>query len=414
MKRWQSRFCIFAALVLCLTAGLLLTFAVTAASDGLATTKTGSTLYVNDEPWHKDNVYKMEIIIGEYYVPISLFESFDGYEVTINRTKTEFMINDTRSERYISFNTGIDADNHLAQTYDKSGISLKTYRLYGGEIYVPVDLVADTMGLEWTVFTSVAKENVVAVRVCDGTQTQTFADLLRVYDPAMLTMPVTETTVTVPEETTVSEPQVDTEKRIIYLTFEDCPNEYTEKILDILDEYGYRAVFFLEGNALVDYTDTVIRMVAAGHSVGLHTMTGDEAKFEADIASFTAELAEENELLMRILKMKTHLVRAPGGSYTQRFYIDSADKQVIEDAGYVIWDWNFDSYDSGYYGKSYVASRVIEAIPTLVKSVIRFRTTAVTVQALPTILDFIAANENYTVKAVTDSEPEVNFAGYYG
>ena len=414
MKGAHSRLCILAVLALSVAAGVLLTFAVTAAPDGLTTTKTGSTLYVNDEPWHKDNVYKMEIIIGEYYVPISLFESLDGYEVTINRTKTEFMINDTRSERYISFNTGIDADNHLAQTYDRSGITLKTYKLYGGEIYVPVDLVAETMGLEWSVFTSVTEENVVAVRICDGTQTRTFADLIAAYDPAMVTQPPPEATAPESEETTVSEPQVDTEKRIIYLTFEDCPNEHTEAVLDILDEYGYQAVFFLEGDAVAGYTDTVVRMAAAGHSVGLHTMTGDEARFEADLTAFTDELAEENELLMRILKLKTHLVRAPGGSYTRRFYIDSADKQIIEDAGYVLWDWNIDSYDGGYYGRTYVTSRVTEAIPTLVKSVIRFRTTAVTVQALPEILDFIAANENYTVKAVTDSEPEVNFAGYYG
>lgn len=417
--------------ILCIVISIILLTAILSAFSSQAAdigyTQTGPTIYINDEPWYKYSRYYLAIVSSEnyteYYVPISLFEYFPGYEVTFNRAKTEYLINDKINERYISFNISFGDNNHLALTYTGSGMTVKTMKLYGGELYVPIDLVAEVMELSWSIFKSQNDSRYVTLRVCNGSEKKTFEELIKANDPQMLKIADTSPpdTTTSPPDTTIDYPpnpiqpgeDVDTVSRTVYLTFEDGPNEYTEEILNILDEYGYKATFFLVGKNLTDYTETIVRMAASGHSIGLHTMTSDENLFKSEINAFISELEEENNILMRIIKQKSRIIRAPGGSYTKNFYINNDSKELIQNEGYVIWDWNIDSYDNGLYWYKNVTERVVVNLPKIVKSVVRLRSTAVTLQTLPEILEFIKSHENYTVKSIMASDPEVNFAGYY-
>lgn len=395
-------------------------------------TQTGPTLYVNDEPWYKNKTYTLIIrnvnqsgTAYEYYVPISIFEYFD-LKVEQSAKSKKYLISDPLSDRYISFDLNFPDDSHLAITSGGVWTALTTH-LYYGERYVPVDIVADAMGLTYSIFRSQNDSKYVTLRVCNGNQKKTFEELIKTYDPDMLkksaeTTPPAETSPSSHETTgpsgddpsiEIPPEEVDSVSRTVYLTFEDGPNEYTEQILDILDEYGYKATFFIVGDNIPEYTDLIVRMAASGHSVGLHTMTADEKKFASDLNLMISELHEENNLLMRIIKQKSHIIRAPGGSSTNNFYLTTKHKEMIQNEGYVLWDWNIDSDDTGMFWHKNVSAKVIENIPKLVKSVVRFTSTKVTVQALPEILDFIKVRENYTVKSITASDPEVNFAGIY-
>ena len=60
--------------------------------------------------------------------------------------------------------------------------------------------------------------------------------------------------------------------RRIALTFDDGPDPlYTPKVLDLLDDAGARATFFVVGERVARASDLVREMVARGHEVENHT-----------------------------------------------------------------------------------------------------------------------------------------------
>lgn len=56
----------------------------------------------------------------------------------------------------------------------------------------------------------------------------------------------------------------------VALTFDDGPSEWTEPLLDALAARDARATFFVLGCNIAGHEDTIRRMVADGHEVGVH------------------------------------------------------------------------------------------------------------------------------------------------
>jgi peptidoglycan/xylan/chitin deacetylase (PgdA/CDA1 family) len=66
--------------------------------------------------------------------------------------------------------------------------------------------------------------------------------------------------------------QIKTEKKEIYLTFDDGPHpEITKKVMDILDEYGAKATFFCVGHNVEKFPETYSEILNRGHKTGNHT-----------------------------------------------------------------------------------------------------------------------------------------------
>ena len=62
------------------------------------------------------------------------------------------------------------------------------------------------------------------------------------------------------------------EEKYVALTFDDGPHpRYTPKILEILEEYGIKATFFVVGVNAENYPDTIEKVIKAGHEIGNHT-----------------------------------------------------------------------------------------------------------------------------------------------
>jgi len=64
----------------------------------------------------------------------------------------------------------------------------------------------------------------------------------------------------------------------VALTFDDGPQPVpTKKLLDVLDEHGYSATFFVVGLWVrADTYQLIQRMAASGHEIGTHTYSHDE------------------------------------------------------------------------------------------------------------------------------------------
>ena len=66
--------------------------------------------------------------------------------------------------------------------------------------------------------------------------------------------------------------------KVVYLTFDDGPNQYTPTILDILKQKKAKATFFMiEGN-IKRNPKIVNRIIKEGHYPGLHSVSHDVKK----------------------------------------------------------------------------------------------------------------------------------------
>lgn len=64
---------------------------------------------------------------------------------------------------------------------------------------------------------------------------------------------------------------IDQNKPMIALTFDDGPSKYTDSILELLKKYDARATFFVIGNKVELYKETIQKMIRYGNEIGNHS-----------------------------------------------------------------------------------------------------------------------------------------------
>lgn len=102
--------------------------------------------------------------------------------------------------------------------------------------------------------------------------------------------------------------------KTIALTFDDGPDPvWTPLILDLLQQHGAKATFFVVGVQVADHQELTRRIHAEGHQLGLHTFT------HADLAALpdwrrSFELRQSQLILAGAAGVSTPLLRPPYSS----------------------------------------------------------------------------------------------------
>ena len=151
-------------------------------------------------------------------------------------------------------------------------------------------------------------------------------------------------------------------ERTIYLTFDDGPGPYTDRLLDILAEYNVKVTFFV--TCLNDkYLDEVGRAYREGHSIGVHTASHNYNSIYSSEDAFFSDFNAVEDMIYAQTGSYTKLSRFPGGSSNtvSRFNpgIMSSLAQAVTDMGYKYFDWNVSSGDAG---ETKSTSRIVDNI----------------------------------------------------
>ena len=140
-------------------------------------------------------------------------------------------------------------------------------------------------------------------------------------------------------------------KKIIYLTFDDGPGQYTAELLKILDDHKVLATFFVTA-AYSDYQDLIGKEYEAGHSVAVHTATHEYSQIYASTDAYWEDFNRMQDIIWEQTGCRTDLVRFPGGSsntvsanYCKGIMSDLARQS--SEKGYIYVDWNVTSGDAG-------------------------------------------------------------------
>ena len=124
----------------------------------------------------------------------------------------------------------------------------------------------------------------------------------------------------------------------VALTFDDGPTEYTEALLDTLDQMEVQATFFLIGEQIEDYTHVVRRMDEAGHDIGNHTHR--HAVLTSDVvADDMRQIRLCEQAIKDITKRCTLFIRPPYDALSEDI------TEALGAAGYRICLYDVDSRD---------------------------------------------------------------------
>lgn len=137
-----------------------------------------------------------------------------------------------------------------------------------------------------------------------------------------------------------------TPHRLLLFTFDDGPNRRTTpRLLDYLDAYGVKGVFFLTASRMRGETarqrlqqDIARDIVARGHVVANHTL--DHVQLPAlDDRGVAEQIDESQRIFEEVLGARPWILRPPGGSRSPR--VDG----MITARGYTTMLWNLGSGD---------------------------------------------------------------------
>lgn len=142
----------------------------------------------------------------------------------------------------------------------------------------------------------------------------------------------------------------DPEGKRIYLTFDDGPGPYTDRLLDVLGAYNVKATFFVTCR-YPDYFGCIGRASREGHSIGVHTASHNYQAIYASEKAFFDDFDSVEALIHAQTGSDSTLCRFPGGSSNtvSRFNrgIMTRLARAVGEKGYQYFDWNVSSGDAG-------------------------------------------------------------------
>ena len=184
----------------------------------------------------------------------------------------------------------------------------------------------------------------------------------------------------------------------VFLTFDDGPSSNTNQILDILNERGIKATFFVLGSNVEKNPEMVKRMYDEGHFIANH---GYSHVYETIYQSPQAVLDEYNRCNQVVRdaigeqEYNSHLFRFPGGLVGGKYAdIKNQANDLLLQNDIVHVDWNALNGDSETTSPTieYEVQRVQETVGDKQSVVILMhdaQAKTVTVEALPTIIDYL-------------------------
>lgn len=142
---------------------------------------------------------------------------------------------------------------------------------------------------------------------------------------------------------------VSLDDKVIALTFDDGPSKYTNDILNVLKKYNACGTFFLIGNKVDFYKDTLRRMLEEGSEIGNHSYD-HKLLTRLSKEEFQDEINNTQEAIKKITGFTPTLFRPTYGGYTNTL-------KSYTDLKFVLWD--VDSLDWKVKSKTKILKNVL-------------------------------------------------------
>lgn len=128
-------------------------------------------------------------------------------------------------------------------------------------------------------------------------------------------------------------------EKLIALTFDDGPSQYTTQILDVLAQAQVPASFFWQGQNLANYQGVVERSIAAGHTVANHSWDHANGMSYSSDELWQQQVVTTNDEFKQLFNISPRFYRPPYG--------EISDQQIeyLASKGMKVMLWSVDSRD---------------------------------------------------------------------
>lgn len=178
---------------------------------------------------------------------------------------------------------------------------------------------------------------------------------------------------------------VQKEEKIASLSFDAAwGNEDTQQLIDILAKYNVKATFFVVGQWVDKYPESVKALYEAGHEIQNHSNTHPHMP-TLSIEKMTEEVNKCNDKIQAITGVRPILLRPPYGDYSNSLI------ETLQGLNMYCIQWDVDSLD----WKDPPSSDIVKRVTTKVKdgSIVLFHNAAKnTPAALPQIIEKLQAD----------------------
>ena len=140
--------------------------------------------------------------------------------------------------------------------------------------------------------------------------------------------------------------------KVIALTFDDGPGPYTAQLLDILDQHGAKATFFLIGSKVSAQADVLRRMHARGHQLGNHSWSHPELP-KLPVDQIASEIDRTNDAIKQATGVKPSILRPPYGA------VNGVVLEQLRARGMSSILWSVDTRDWADRNSDIVCSRAV-------------------------------------------------------
>jgi peptidoglycan/xylan/chitin deacetylase (PgdA/CDA1 family) len=142
---------------------------------------------------------------------------------------------------------------------------------------------------------------------------------------------------------------------LVALTFDDGPSEDTPRILDVLEESGVRAAFFMIGRQVARYPELARRIVAGGHEVGNHSYSHPIFLYRT-ARQTRDELARTQEIIADVTSARPVWSRPPCGVRSRKYFA------AAHELGLRTVQWTVAGFDWKRHASSRIAADVLSGV----------------------------------------------------
>ena len=187
---------------------------------------------------------------------------------------------------------------------------------------------------------------------------------------------------------------VEREDKLVSLTFDAAwGNEDTEELIEILARYGVKATFFVVGEWVDKFPESVRALHDAGHEIMSHSDTHPHMT-KLSAREILADAGAASSKIEKVTGVRPTLFRCPYGEY------DDNVIAALRSAGLTAIQWNVDSLDWKELSAPEIQRRVREKVEP--GSIVLFHNAGLhTPEALPGVLDYLLA-EGYSIVPVSE------------
>lgn len=186
----------------------------------------------------------------------------------------------------------------------------------------------------------------------------------------------------------------------IAVTF-DCAwnDDDIDEILDTLDRYNCKATFFVVGDWVEKYPQSLMKIYSGGHEIGNHSYNhSDYTKLDRN--ALVQDMNKCDAAVAAVTGQKPRLVRAPSGGYNNAV-VEECDKR-----GTPCIQWSVDGIDYGDADPDGIIRRAT-SVTKAGDIILLHNGTKHTAEVLPQILEKLA--KTYEFSVVSDMIYHENF-----